>query len=287
MQLAEVKDRTPVSVPRRDFHALPTVARHAVTRFTGPVTAAYDLGEGTRPGLAAVVETLSGNVFVKGIQAGDPRAGFRADEAAVNPHLPAVCPRLLWQAEAGGWLLAGYEFIEGRHADYATDAADLVAVLTALAEVQQAALPDGTAIRTADERWAAWAPEGTAHLFAGRTLLHTDLAPDSVLIDGNSRAHMVSWSSTTAGAPWIDPYLLALRIVEAGQGPGYAITWVSRLASWRTADPKAVAAFATAVTRARQETADAEPAPRRAAGARHAARLEAFLAASPWALPRR
>ncbi|MEU8591191.1 aminoglycoside phosphotransferase [Streptomyces sp. NPDC048664] len=285
MPLAEMKDRTPVSLPRCDFHALPTVARHAVTRFTGPVTAAHNRGDGTRPGLAAVLETLAGNVFVKGIPAADPRAAFLAEEAAAHPHLPAVCPRLLWQAEAGGWCLAGHEFIDGRPADYGPDSRDLVAVLAALGELQEAALPAGTDIGTAERRWAAWAPEGTAHLFAGRTPLHADLAPDDVLVDADGRVRVTGWSRPTAGAPWIDPYLLALRMVEAGQGPGYAVTWVRRLASWRTADPKAVAAFAAAITRARRERADAEPAPERTAGARHAARLERFLAASPWALP--
>ncbi|MGI5380503.1 hypothetical protein ACQEV2_41035 [Streptomyces sp. CA-251387] len=122
------------------------------------------------------MEAESGLVFVKGIPTDHPQAVSQAREIAIAPYLPAVCPRLLWHVEAGGWVLLGYQVINGPHADY-RDSADVVLVLDALQELQQVTAPEVPALKLAEQRWASYADEATAELFAGSTLLHTDWAP--------------------------------------------------------------------------------------------------------------
>lgn len=46
-------------------------------------------------------------------------------EAQVNPWLPAIAPRLLWQVEQAGWLLLGFEHVTGQHANLSPGSPDL------------------------------------------------------------------------------------------------------------------------------------------------------------------
>lgn len=232
---------------RLRFHDLPEAARQAVETQAGRVRTARTAKGGTNSGVAAFLEAQAGPVFVKGIPSDHPQAVSQAREIAISPYLPSSCPRLLWHVEAGGWVLLGYEVIAGRHADY-TDSGDLVLVLDALRELQQVTVPEGVGMKRAEQRWDAYADEGAQGLFAGNTLLHTDFAPDNVLMDGR-RARLVDWAWPTRGAAFVDPYVLAVRLVAAGRSPGEAVTWVRRLPSWRAAGRPALEAFAVATVR--------------------------------------
>ena len=268
-----------MSMPRLAFDELPAAARQAVTIQTGQITATHTAGGGINSAIAALLDTETGPVFVKGIPADNPQAASQKREIAISPHLPAACPRLLWHVEAGGWVLLGYEAVDGRHADYSTTD-DLTLVLAALAELQEVTAPDDVDLKTAEERWGKYTEEGQAELFAGDALLHTDFAPDNVLIHGG-RARLIDWAWPTRGAAWIDPFMLALRIMEAGATAAQAVLWVQHVPSWRESDPKALGAFAAAVTRLWREIAAEDPAPWKVAMAGHAAQLKTFLLVMP------
>ncbi|QNP71891.1 phosphotransferase [Streptomyces roseirectus] len=104
-------------------------------------------------------------------------------------------------------------------------------------------------MRRAERRWAAWVRDGDVQLLAGTTLLHTDLAPDDVLVTGG-RAHLVDWTQATVGAAWIDPALLILRLMEAGHGARDADAWArEQFASWAAAPRAGVGVFSEANSR--------------------------------------
>ncbi|MFH9617205.1 aminoglycoside phosphotransferase [Streptomyces pratensis] len=240
---------------RIPFEQLPADVRHAVVDKTGCLHAARTVRGGMNSGIASVLETESGSVFVKGIPADHPQAGAQRREAAIAPHLPASCPRLYWHLELDGWSLLGYEVVDGRHASYAPGSPDLLLVEAALTELQQVTAPADIEIKDALDRWAEYAPPGTLHHFDGNALLHTDFAPDNVLITGE-RARLVDWAWPTRGAAWIDPGALALRLMEAGYSVEPAVAFAGRFPSWRGAEPQALAAFGAATAALWHEIAE-------------------------------
>ena len=268
-----------MSMIRRHFHDLPVEARQAIVSKVGPVHAARTADGGLNSGIAAFLDTDHGPVFVKGIPTDHPQAPAQRREAAINPHLPRACPRLYWHIEAAGWDLLGYEVLLGRHADYAPGSADFTLVTAAIAEFQRTTAPTDIPIKAAEHRWAAYAPPGTAALFAGNTLLHTDLAPHNMLVD--DRAHIIDWAWPTRGAAWIDPAILILRLLEAGHRLTEADTFARRFPSWRTAPAEATEAFAAANVAAWEEIARTDAAPWKAEMAGHAVALHAHLRTFP------
>ncbi|WP_328917939.1 MULTISPECIES: aminoglycoside phosphotransferase [unclassified Streptomyces] len=235
---------------------LPLAARAAVEARTGLVRGTVTASGGVNSGIAATVHAEGGSVFVKGVPADHPQVRTQQREADVNPYLPAACPRMLWHLRAGGWDLIGYERLDGRHADYAPGSPDLPLVADALAELQATACPDLAVLRSATQRWAAHAG-GAAEQFAGDALLHTDLAPDNLLI--NDRAHLVDWAWPTRGAAWIDPAVLVLRLMAAGHTAPEADDWARRFPSWADAPRAAVTAFSLANAQLWDEIARADP----------------------------
>jgi Ser/Thr protein kinase RdoA (MazF antagonist) len=182
--------------------------------------------------------------------------------------------------EHDGWSLLGYEVIDGRHADYAPGSPDLPLVEAALAELQRVPAPAGAGIKEAVDRWAEYAPAGTVRHFDGGTLLHTDFAPDNVLIAGG-RARLVDWAWPTRGAAWIDPGALALRLMEAGHSTVAAVAFAGRFPSWREAEPEALAAFGAATATLWREIAEGDGTAWKLGMAERAAALARFLDAGP------
>ncbi|MFD0513712.1 hypothetical protein ACFQ0Q_32215 [Streptomyces aureus] len=191
-------------IPRIAFEQLPADARRAVADKTGTVHHTETMTGGMNSGIASVLHTGSGPVFVKGIPADHHQIDAQRREAAVAPLLPASCPRLHWHIEAAGWSLLGYEVVHGRHADYAPGSADLPLVEAALTELQAVTAPADLDIKEAADRWKNYAPPDVLHYFRGTALLHTDFAPDNILITGG-RARLVDWAWPTRGAAWLDP----------------------------------------------------------------------------------
>lgn len=266
-------------LPPRQFDDLPEAVRRAVEQEIGPVTTSRPAGGATESGVAALLVTEAGTVYVKGVPADDEQALFvQGRELIARPYLPQCAPQILAYIKAGGWSLAAYEAVDGEHADYA-ESHDLALLLDALSELQRITLPASIGLPMAAVRWAGYADEGCSHLFGGSTLLHTDFSPDNVLV--GDRAYLVNWTSPTVGAAFIDPYLFALEMVHAGHHPGDAITWVRRVPSWRETAPDALEAFAVATMRVWREKAVQDP--QHVSRASSAAVLRTFLLTLPWA----
>lgn len=104
---------------RTDWEQLPDQVRAEVTRHTGPVHSARTAATGRNLALAAVLDTPSGTVFVKGLRSTYP-AQLR--EAVINPYVSQVSPKLLWHTVVDDWRLLGFAHAAGRRYDsrYAT-----------------------------------------------------------------------------------------------------------------------------------------------------------------------
>lgn len=77
------------------------------------------------------------------------------NEARINPHLPAPMPRMHWQIEADGWLMLGFEYVEGRHPDLSPDSPDLPVVAATLNAMAAALTPCPIPkVQAATVRWA-------------------------------------------------------------------------------------------------------------------------------------
>ncbi|WP_254399301.1 aminoglycoside phosphotransferase [Streptomyces sp. AC602_WCS936] len=261
---------------RIPFDQLPADVRQAVTDKTGAVHQAVTMTGGMNSGVASVLETESGSVFVKGIASDHPQVTAQRREAEIAPHLPTSCPRLYWHLEVGGWSLLGYEVLSGRQADYRPGSADLVLVEAALTELQGVTAPADIEIKDAVDRWADYAPPGTLQHFSGNTLLHTDFAPHNVLI-ADGRARLIDWAWPTRGAAWIDPGALALRLMDAGHPAEDAIMFAGRFPSWRNTDPEALTAFGSASAVLWREIAEEDPTPWKQGMAKRAAAFRLVL----------
>jgi Ser/Thr protein kinase RdoA (MazF antagonist) len=146
----------------------------------------------------------------------------------------------------------------------------------ALTELQGITAPADIEIKDAMDRWADYAPPGPLHHFGGNTLLHTDFAPDNVLIVGD-RARLIDWAWPTRGAAWIDPGALALRLMDAGHPTEAAVAFASRFPSWQNAEPEALAAFGSATATLWREIAEEDGTPWKRGMAERAASLARFL----------
>lgn len=247
-----------MSMDRIHWEALPAAARAAVTDHTGIVIKAETAAGGVNSGIAARLHTLDTTVFVKGVPTDHPQIATQQREADVNPYLPAASPRLLWHVTEAGWDLLGYQHLDARHAAYEPGSPDLPLVADAVAELQDVELPDEVKAKEAPQRWAAYAGDEDTAPLAGRTLLHTDLAPHNVLI--TNRAHLIDWAWPTRGAAWIDPAVLILRLMEAGHSAVEADAWAAgRFPSWANAPADAVQVFNDANARLWAEVAGADP----------------------------
>lgn len=230
-----------MSMPRLAWASLPPTARSAVQERTGPVLTAQDVSTGANSGLAVKLHTRTGPVFVKGIPLDSPQCHHQQREADINPFLPPSAPRLLWHVQDGGWDLLGFELIEGRTADFSPDSPDLPLVVDALAELAATPCPD-SGLKTVPDRWGTYATD--PELFAGDTLLHTDMAPHNLLVA--DRAHLIDWAWPTRGAAWVDPAVWAVRLIDAGHIPEQAEAWAAKTGTWNEAPPTALTSFARA-----------------------------------------
>ncbi|WP_328766915.1 aminoglycoside phosphotransferase [Streptomyces sp. NBC_00286] len=229
-------------------------------------------------GIAATLRTHDATLFVKGIPTDHPQARHQELEAAINPHLPAASPRLLWRVQTEGWDLLGYERIEGHHADYTPGSLDLPLITDALVELQHTPCPD-LPIKRAEQRWSHYASPDCVEQLAGDTLLHTDFAWDNILI--TDRAHIIDWAWPTRGAAWIDPAVLILRLMNAGHSAPAADARARQIPSWQAAPRPAVRAFSEANARLWDEIARSDPQPWKKSMARHAHDWLTYWSARP------
>lgn len=213
-------------------------------RVGGNARAQASAGAGFTPGFAARVHGRGGSFFVKA--AGRAEQQFAAEsyltEARINTLLPAgvPAPRLRWTEETGdGWVVLGFDLVDGRMPELPWRAEELDAALDACALAAEALgpVPDGfaasgleriaehgdefafwrqTAAGAADapklpaflpSRWleplaALEAEWGTAT--GGENVLHHDLRADNILIDAAGTAVICDWNWAVVGAAWLD-----------------------------------------------------------------------------------
>ena len=110
-------------------------------------------------------------------------------------------------------------------------------------------------LKRAERRWAAYMDPDDLGLLHGDTLLHTDYAPDNVLIDG-AEARLVDWAWPTLGAAFIDPCCLIVRLIHGGHTPEQAQACVAPTAAWQSAPAPSADAFAAALARMWSEIAN-------------------------------
>ncbi|WP_424183867.1 phosphotransferase family protein [Actinokineospora sp. G85] len=246
---------------RIKWNSLPASVRDAIGERAGHVSAARTVSQGMNSALAAVLDTSAGRVFVKGIRQDYPGVVAQQREATINPHVRPLAPALLWRLDdVDGWDVLAFEFIEGRHPNYAPGSADLLAVLAALDTLAALPLPD-LPLKDARRRWHEYLDADDAELLGGETLLHTDYNPDNILITADGTARMIDWAWPTRGAAWIDPCCLALRLIAAGHTAAEAEQWVARTRAWADAPRAALDVFARANVDMWADIAASDPQP--------------------------
>ena len=248
--------------------------RDLIQAQTGSVHGAQTVTAGLNSQLAVALDTVTGPVFVKGLQTDHPGVVRQHREAMINPCVLPVAPRLRWQTEGAGWNLLAFDYIPGtRHADYTPGSADLPAVVQVLNRLRQIPCPH-LPVKQAEQRWGAYLDDEAArNLLVGDTLLHTDFNPLNVLMDAGT-AWIIDWAWPTRGAAFIDPACFLLRLILGGHTAAQAEAWAAQCDSWPASD-KAIDAFALACARLYAEIAHEDPQPwkqRFAAAARDWAR---------------
>jgi len=215
-----------ITVQHTDWNDLSQAVRDLVEARTGPVRAARTVSAGLNSQLAAVLDTASGPLFVKGLRTDHPGVVRQHGEAMINLHVLSLAPQLRWQAEGAGWNLLAFAYIPGaRHADYSPGSADLPVVVQVINRLQEIPCPE-LPVKRAEQRWAAYVDNPDLGLLTGATLLHTDFNPLNVLMTAHG-AWIIDWAWPTRGAAFIDPACFLLRLMLAGH-PGRSISLLSR-----------------------------------------------------------
>jgi hypothetical protein len=259
---------------RRIWAELPDEVRQEVERRCGRVLVENPATAGRHSEFSATLDTAgAGRVFVKGITIDHPQAGGHRHEVYVNPWLPDVAPRLSWTVEAGGWLMLGFEYLPGRHADLAPGSDDLAMITDAVSVMAEALRScQATQVPVLAEQWSrlvAWRrlshdpptdlhPWSRANLdrfvqweqrafqsIRGDSLAHTDLHPLNMIIDESAR--IVDWAWSRQAAAWVDTGFLVLRLIRSGHSPIDAERWAGGISVWGEASESDRTAFAIGV----------------------------------------
>lgn len=218
------------------------------------------------PGFSAdytgVIQASGGAVFVKAVR---DRPGHQVDalerEAAINPSVLHVSPALLWRASEHGWRVLGFEYIRGPRADFKPGSADLRDVVHTIELIGQTKLPD-VARGWPERRWDRYTDN--PELFAGTTLLHSDINPGNFIMESDNAA-VVDWAWPGHGAAFVDPGCLVVQLISSGHSADEAEDWAASCTGWREAAPAALDEFAAATLRMYQRFKALDPEPWRRA----------------------
>ncbi|MFE7531771.1 phosphotransferase [Kitasatospora sp. NPDC057542] len=257
---------------RHQWTDLPTAVRDLIAGRCGTVTGVTVPDAGEIAEFAAALDTATGRLFVKAARLDSPNLWMARKEAQAAPVVRGIGAGLLWQGEAGGWLVTAFEYVPGRHADLSPGSSDLPLIARTLAGLADKLTP-APALRTFSlaQRWtgsALWpeiaAAEGltpwqAAHLDAltvlesrvsdavvGDTLAHTDMTGSNILLDG-ARVRVIDWSWPARAAAWADTASLVPRLIAAGHTITQAQRWAMTVPCYAVADPARVASLAAVV----------------------------------------
>lgn len=246
------------------WESLPNATRRAIEARTGRIEQAHTVSAGKNSALAVVLDTESGRVFVKGIRTEHPGVVTQQREMDINPHVRPVSPAALWHAnDIDGWNVIAFEHIAGRSAEFQPGSPDIPLAINVMRSLGSLPCPDVPSMKDAVSRWRSYMDDPTdAAVLHGDDLLHTDYAPDNLLVsDTAAAAHLIDWAWPTRGAGWIDPCVLLVRMMAAGHTAADAEEWVQQVPAWHTAPEGAIATFARAYARMWQNIEDNNPQP--------------------------
>ncbi|WP_329387993.1 aminoglycoside phosphotransferase [Streptomyces sp. NBC_01716] len=246
---------------RTEWADLPSAVRHAIEARTGPVADAATADKGVMSPFASVLHTARGPVFAKGTPDAGQSWMYRA-EAEVTRTAP-LAPALLWQVDAGGWIVAGYEFISGRHPDLSPGSADIPALVDALRVMSGAPWPEAVRKKPLPARWGNLLPEGYADDLAGRSLAHTDMSPLNMLATPQG-IRLVDWALACPAPAWADTAFTVPRLILAGHTPGQAEEIARQVPAFANAPETAVSVFVRTLRAVWEAREAADPLPHRA-----------------------
>lgn len=212
--------------------------------------------------LACTLHTPTGPAFVKGTRRDDPAAWMYEYEARVTRVAP-LAPRLLWQVDAGGWLLAGYEYLTGPHPDLTPGSHDLGPLTDALTTMSAAAWPEQVRKKPLHVRWAGFFPVDRSADLEGQALVHTDVSPLNMLATADG-IRVLDWALACPGPEWADTAFAVPRLIFAGHTPEQAEHVAGTVPAYRAAAPSAVNTFAHTICAVWMSRAETDPAPHRA-----------------------
>lgn len=249
---------------RTEFTDLPREVLTEMSDLAGPVKEFIPAALGNHAEIAGQLRTSRGRVFVKGARlipgqrGGGPEAWSLRNEAAVLAAVRPHAPELLWTFDAAGWRIVGFEYVDGRQADYTPGSPDLDAVAAAVTDLSERQCPDSVLLRV-DDRYKAL--DDRAEVFAGDGIVHCDLSPDNVLITPDGAVRIADWAFVSRGASWLEFGFMVPWMLRAGHSPESAESWLSGFPLWKGADPEHVDLFADLLdqtwTRRRVEDAPA------------------------------
>lgn len=249
-----------MATERMSFGDLPRAVLAGIESRVGEIVRVETVSHGFNSEIAARVVTVDDSLFVKGLRADHKRVWTQRREAEVNPYLRGIAPALRWQLEDAGWVLLGFEVLDGHHADYAPGSPDLPKVADLLCRLEEVECPD-IELRQVEQRLESYVAKASdvAH-FAGDSLVHSDLNNQNVMVNGT--AYLVDWAWASRGAAWLDAAYWVVWLMAAGKhDPRSAEEWAARVPAWREAAPEAVTAFALATVNVWEEIAGADPDP--------------------------
>ncbi|MGP4010509.1 phosphotransferase family protein [Streptomyces sp. 4N124] len=248
---------------RIEWHDLPAASRAAVERRTGPVEEAETAPHGVMSRLACTVHTREGRAFIKGTRQDDPQAWVYRHEARVTCRAPHA-PRVLWEVDTGGWLLYGYEYVDGRHPDLAPGSDDLGLLVRTLTDLSKAPWPEIISKKPLHTRWADFLSSDVPTALQGRALAHTDMSPHNMLVTGTGELLLLDWALACPAPAWADAALTIPRLISAGHTPEQAEAIARQVPAYHTADPPTVTLFARIVYAAWEHWERTRPLPHRA-----------------------
>ena len=229
---------------RLDWLLLPPMVRRLVEdRFGTTVVDAVSTEAGFTPGCASVLTGADGRrLFLKAAskKAQRPFAAAYAEEARRLEDLPDCLdvPRVLWSHEDDLWVVLALEHVDGVNPLRPWGRSQLDRCLDALERLAEQATPAPGGLRSFAEEladlpgcwnhvrrtapgWphvedAAALAARYASVTAGRTLVHTDVRDDNLLLTPDGRAYLCDWSFPVVGAAWIDTVCLLLTAYGDG-----------------------------------------------------------------------
>ncbi|MFB7779274.1 hypothetical protein [Streptomyces bauhiniae] len=242
---------------------LPTATRAAVEERAGPVVRAETAPHGVMSRLACTIWAGNVRVFVKGTRTDDDQAWVYRHEARVTEHAPCT-PRVLWEVEAGGWQLYGYEYVEGRYPDLSPGSGDLARLMGVLALMSERPWPEELRKKPLHTRWTGFLPEPAPPGLQGRELAHTDLSPHNMLVTAGGLV-LLDWALACPAPGWADAALAVPRLISAGHTPEQAERVARQVPSYRAADPDDLNLFARTLLNAWEAWERTRPMAHRAA----------------------